>query len=62
MVTSSCPDLIRASIILHSVVAKKMNCRVKPGNDGLGGRSQFRGADIGGGPRPTGFFGLSVPM
>jgi hypothetical protein len=31
---SSCPDLIRASINLHkSLLAKGMDCRVKPGND-----------------------------
>jgi len=30
----SCPDLIRASIILHESLSKKMDCRVKPGNDG----------------------------
>jgi hypothetical protein len=28
--------LIRASIKLHKSLAKKMDCRVKPGNDGNG--------------------------
>src|ERR1700722_14890849 len=32
---SSCPDLIRASILLRKILAKQMDCRVKPGNDGL---------------------------
>src|ERR1700720_356179 len=30
---SSCPDLIRAFIILRRSLAKRMDCRVKPGND-----------------------------
>src|SRR5882724_12024080 len=29
----SCPDLIRASINLRKSLAKRMDCRVKPGND-----------------------------
>src|ERR1700736_3489020 len=37
---SSCPDLIRASITLQRVVANRMDCRVKPGNDGLQLKSQ----------------------
>jgi hypothetical protein len=32
----SCPDLIRASIYLEKNLAKGMDCRVEPGNDGLG--------------------------
>jgi hypothetical protein len=32
-----------------------------PGMTGKGGAHQLRGADTGGGPRPVGFFGLSVP-
>jgi len=32
---SSCLDLIRASINLHKRLAKKMDCRVEPGNDML---------------------------
>src|SRR6266478_374918 len=40
-VRSSCPDLIRASILLRKSLAGKdfaqwMDCRVKPGNDGWG--------------------------
>jgi hypothetical protein len=31
---SSCPGLTRASIHLRKSLAKKMDCRVKPGNDG----------------------------
>src|SRR6202011_4928498 len=30
---SSCPDLIRASLTLHKSLAKKMDHRVKPGDD-----------------------------
>jgi hypothetical protein len=33
----------------------------EPGHDEQGGSVQLRGAEIGGGPRPIGFFGLSVP-
>src|SRR4051794_39778399 len=29
----SCPDLIRASIILRKTFSNEMDCRVKPGND-----------------------------
>src|SRR6202051_2235168 len=32
---SSCPGLTRASITLHKNLSKKMDCRVKPGNDVL---------------------------
>jgi hypothetical protein len=32
-IQSSCPDLIRASINLHKILAKKMDGRVKPGHD-----------------------------
>ena len=32
-IQSSCPDLIRASIKLHETLAKKMDHRVKPGDD-----------------------------
>jgi hypothetical protein len=32
-IQSSCPDLIRASIMLHESLAKKMDGRVKPGHD-----------------------------
>src|ERR1700676_2862498 len=32
---SSCPGLPRASITLHKNLSKKMDCRVKPGNDEL---------------------------
>jgi putative hydrolase of the HAD superfamily len=33
------PDLIRASINLRKNLARKMDCRVKPGNDEWRGRS-----------------------
>ena len=29
---TSCPDLIRASIFFAKILAKRMDCRVKPGN------------------------------
>jgi hypothetical protein len=35
--------------------------RDKPGHDERGGGNQLRGAEMGGGPRPTAFFGFSVP-
>jgi hypothetical protein len=31
----SCPGLTRASIPLRKSLSKKMDCRVKPGNDEL---------------------------
>jgi hypothetical protein len=35
--SASCPGLTRASIQLRKNLSKKMDCRVKPGNDGVGG-------------------------
>jgi hypothetical protein len=39
--STSCAGLTRASINLEKSLSKKMDCRVKPGNDGVGrfGRS-----------------------
>jgi hypothetical protein len=34
--SASCAGLTRASIILHENLSKAMDCRVKPGNDGVG--------------------------
>jgi hypothetical protein len=33
---ASCAGLTRASIILRKSLSKRMDCRVKPGNDGVG--------------------------
>jgi hypothetical protein len=39
--SSSCAGLTRASIDLHKMhFAKMMDCRVKPGNDGVLNRAQ----------------------
>jgi hypothetical protein len=35
--SASCAGLTRASIPLRKNLTKRMDCRVKPGNDGLGG-------------------------
>ena len=45
-----------------SSIHKDVDGRVKPGHDEWWGTcNQLRGAEIGGGPRPTGFFGFSMP-
>jgi hypothetical protein len=35
--SASCAGLTRASIILRKNLSRKMDCRVKPGNDVVGG-------------------------
>jgi hypothetical protein len=35
--SASCAGLTRASIHLRKSLSKRMDCRVKPGNDGVGG-------------------------
>jgi hypothetical protein len=40
---------------------KDVDARHKAGHDGQGGGNQLRGAETGGGPKPTAFFGFSVP-
>jgi hypothetical protein len=45
---SSCPDLIRASIHLpKKLFSKKMDCRVKPGNDDLSALARPGGSQCG---------------
>jgi hypothetical protein len=34
--SASCAGLTRASIVPRKILSKKMDCRVKPGNDGMG--------------------------
>jgi len=42
-ICSSCAGLTRASIHLRKSLSKGMDCRVKPGNDSVGGLAMTAG-------------------